>query len=75
MCWRFQAREEQEVAVYFSHFLFEAPLVSLLLPLPVLLSLTPAHNTDICANMYTATCTIVVHNFPYNRFSNSFIDD
>lgn len=31
---RFQAREEQEVAVYFSHFLFEAPLVSLLLPTP-----------------------------------------
>lgn len=35
LCWRFQAREEQEVAVYFSHFLFEAPLVSLLL-LPLL---------------------------------------
>ena len=33
---RFQAKEEQEVAVYFSHFLFEAPLVSLLLPLPLL---------------------------------------
>lgn len=26
-------REEQEVAVYFSHFLFEAPQVRLLLPL------------------------------------------
>lgn len=53
---RFQAGEEQEVAVYFSHFLCEAPLVSLL---PPSASTRQQHDRHMHTHVFihTAVCT------------------